>query len=87
MSSPANFVPDASICPEDLRLLEEFAATTEAYFDAVKKLKHVKGEVEFFKAYEFAELTRKDCFALREAVERHREQHGCRKVSSLRRGV
>lgn len=81
------FAPDPPICQEDVRLLEEFATTTESYFDAVKNLKRVGGEAAIFKAWELAELTRKDCFAAREALERHREEHGCRRLRVRRLGA
>jgi hypothetical protein len=73
-----DFLPDAPICREDMRLLEDFATTTEAYFDAVKKLREATGEVAMFEAYELAEFSRRDCAAAREAVQRHRKEHGCR---------
>lgn len=73
-----NSLPDAWICQEDIRLLEEYAVAAEAYFDAVRDLEQAKTEVTSFHAYALTELARQQCAASREAVERHREEHGCR---------
>lgn len=75
-----SFLPNTAICGEDVRLLEEFAAATEAYFDAVKDLEQAKTEVSSFRAYALTELARQQCAAAREAVERHRQEHGCRRL-------
>jgi hypothetical protein len=72
------FVRDVPGCQEDIRLLEEFAISTEDYLDAVKGMQRAKGEAGMFKAYEAAEITRHNCIAARETVERHRREHGCR---------
>jgi hypothetical protein len=73
-----NFLPDAPICREDMRLLEEFAAATEVYLAAVKKLQGAQGTSRVARAYEEAETARKQCATAREAIQRHRVTHGCR---------
>jgi hypothetical protein len=72
------FLPDAPFCCEDFRLLEEFACATEEYFDAVKNLQNSQSETGIFHAFESAEKARRDCVSAREAVQRHRQEHGCR---------
>jgi hypothetical protein len=75
-----DFLPDAPICEKDVELLEEFATTTEAYFDAVKNLQRAGSDAEIFRRFELVELARNDCIAAREAVHQHRQSHGCRRL-------
>jgi hypothetical protein len=75
-----DFIADAPTCNEDMRLLEEFAAATEGYFEAVKHLQQVEGGAQISKAMQLAELARVDCANAREAVVLHRTQHGCRNL-------
>lgn len=71
---------DAPICPTDMALLEDFAAAAEAYLETVKFLQDCNGPEDILNAFKMSEVARKDCLAAREAVERHRREHGCRKV-------
>lgn len=71
---------ESSFCERDTELLEEFASATEAYYHAVKELQRAAGYQETRKAHELAELARKQCACAREAVERHRKEHGCRMI-------
>lgn len=75
-----DFGHDASFCEKDTELLEDFASATEAYYDAVKHMQRAEGYHEIRQAHDLAELARKQCASAREAVERHREEHGCRKM-------
>jgi hypothetical protein len=75
-----DFIADSPACNEDMRLLEEFAAATEGYFEAVKHLQQAEGGSRISKAMQLAELARVDCANAREAVVLHRTQHGCRNL-------
>lgn len=75
-----DFGREPSFCGQDTQLLEEFAAATEAYYEAVRRLQRAEGYHETRQARELAALARKQCINAREAVERHREEHGCRKL-------
>lgn len=71
---------DPPICRIDVALLEDYAAATEAYFDAVKRLEGALGS-DMVIACELAQLARKDCVSARELIVRHRAVHGCRKIA------
>jgi hypothetical protein len=75
-----DFSPDPSICTIDLALVEDFAAAAEAYLETVKFLQDCKRYEDILRAFEASELARRDCVAAREAVERHRREHGFRRV-------
>lgn len=75
-----DFSPDPPICPIDIALLEDFAAAAEAYLDTVNSLQDCTGPEDILRAFRMSEQARQDCVAAREAVERHRREHGCRKL-------
>jgi hypothetical protein len=75
-----DFIADAPTCNDDMRLLDEFAAATEGYFEAVKHLQQAEAGPQISKARQLAELARVDCANAREAVVLHRTQHGCRNL-------
>jgi len=70
-------------CQKDVELLKSFAAAAESYLDAVKTFQNSEGTQSILKAYRLTELARSQCVAAREAVERHRLQHGCRNVARV----
>jgi hypothetical protein len=49
----------------------------------VKKFQQASGEAAILRAYELAELARKQCDAAHDAVRRHRETHGCRNPAQI----
>jgi len=75
-----DFGADSSVCEQDTQLLEEFASATEAYYEAVKHMQRADGYHEIRRAQELADLARQQCASAREAVERHRNEHGCRSM-------
>jgi hypothetical protein len=75
-----DFNPDPVPCAIDITLLEEFAAATEVYLDAIKTFQSSIGNGKIHEAYTLAKLARDDCVRSREAVERHRQEHGCRRL-------
>jgi hypothetical protein len=80
-----NHLPDGPICDEDARLLEEYAAATEDYFDAIKTLQQSKSETGILQSFEAVTDARRHCVAAREALERHRGEHGGRMVRTSAR--
>lgn len=79
--------PAQPTCPIDAALLEDFAAAAEAYLETVKLLQDCKGPEGITRAFEMSELARQDCLVAREAVERHRKEHGCRKSGLPKAGI
>jgi len=71
---------DASACERDKELIEEFATATEAYYTALKRVRRAEGYQETRQAQEAAEVARMQCASAREAVERHRKEHGCKRM-------
>ncbi|HEV2425618.1 MAG TPA: hypothetical protein VGZ29_12390 [Terriglobia bacterium] len=73
-----DFTPDPPVCPTDTARLEDFAAAAEAYLDTAGALQDCSGPEDIQRAYRMSELARLQCVAARKAVERHRQEHGCR---------
>ena len=82
-----DFKADAPICDKDMRLLNEFAAAAEAYFQAAKQLQRAQGRLQISEALQLAEIARVDCANAREAVILHRTEHGCRKGTAAAKTV
>jgi len=64
------------VCDEKVRLVSEYAATTERYAIAVGKLRVTTGK-EFDKALIASEAARAECSKARRAIQEHRIQHHC----------
>lgn len=68
-------------CPIDIELVDKFAEATEKYFAAVNGLINIiagtKNGPFFQHSHQKARQKHKNCETAREAMEKHRVEHGC----------
>ena len=66
-------------CPTARLLLEDFSVAATEYFEAARKLANLVGSHdEFAAALQHAQQTGGKCRAARLALEKHRQEHGCK---------
>ena len=66
-------------CPTAQALFESYSVAATEYFDAARKLANLVGSHdEFVAAQKNAEQTGGKCRAKRLALEKHRQEHGCK---------
>jgi hypothetical protein len=66
-------------CPTAQALFESYSVAATEYFDAARKLADLVGSHdEFAAAQQHAKQTGGKCRAARLALDKHREEHGCK---------